>query len=732
MIGVDKETVALKLRVRPLSEVVARDSSSSSTSSSPSNTSPSSSSSSPYDLETAWLWICWKPGAARACLGPEPPRGSPADGFASTARLREELRGRVLTSVAMRRRWERVLVLAFSRGSGNSSWNSTDAKGGGERGLYGDEVEEDDPYAAAAAADRKNKKRTKTGAAEKKKKTEPSGGNDDDASSSDSDGGGPAAPDRLLFLEAMGRRSNMVLTEVRQAFPTAGSARFALAAAEAAALNEQGRQKRVRAASKAARVELPEGSTKKEQKAAARAAIAEADKVFVASVPASFLPLPPGKEFLPDRKKLPPIPRPVPIPPFYESSPAAAAAAASYPPSKVGEAASLGISGASASSALSTGGGGGGGGPSSSSSSSAFSVPQLIPSASAAKPGRVLALGRSVPLSASRARPLIVGGQYRSPPRLATSEGGRLEPGMSETREVWRSNVLGAAEALREQKKEHQEQLAAAKLALAAKRAKAAAAEAAAAEGSDPDSDGSESKLEVQLEGEEAPPPPPPVPTPGSGVIVSTAVALVAAYSGVSPSLAQELCWAAGIRGNGAYVHGPDDDVERVLLFSSEGDADAADAACRRLHAVWRNWLCAVAEARFAPGRAHDGAPSVLGGGVLLEESKGDFAAPSAPCDIGALLAAAGGVDLALRESLAVSFLFVFFFLIIHSLFSFYLFAVRQRCSVKLIKYTTTRKLIASGLGKKLIFTLRLPFFFFSLLSFQSTPLHLLTTPRGP
>ena len=160
VVGVDEATVALKLRVKPLAEVVPGLNSSSSNSSS----CPSSSSSSPYELETAWLWVCWKAGAARACLGPEPPRGSPADGFASTARLREELRGRVLSSAALRRRWERVLVLAFSsRRSEAAAGADARAGGGEERGTYGDEGqygEEDDPYSPRDAA-AKNKNDTK-------------------------------------------------------------------------------------------------------------------------------------------------------------------------------------------------------------------------------------------------------------------------------------------------------------------------------------------------------------------------------------------------------------------------------------------------------------------------------------------------------------------------------------------------------------------------------------------
>ena len=662
VVGVDEATVALKLRVRPLSEVLRsekKSSSSSAPSASANDNNASSSSSS--SLETAWLWICWKPGAARACLGPQPPRGSPADGFASTSRLREELRGRVLSSVALRRRWERVLALAFSsRDDDDESDKGRAASGkggggGGERGLYGDEG--DDPYAAVAEE-------------QQQKKAAAGGGG---VGSGSNDNSGLAAPDRLLFLEVMGRRSNMVLTDVfsgsasraAAGFAPAkggGAAEFALAAAEAAAVNDQARrqllakerQKQKRLAAAAAKGKAG-GSTKRGKRGAANAAAAaaaeaeaEAEAAAAAAAleqgggPTSFLPLPPGVK-LPDPSKLPPLPQTVRIPSYYATSPAAAAAAASYPPSSGGEGASLGISGDAAAAFSSSSGGGGGDDASSllpaaqGGGGALFSVPRLIPPAAAAKPGKILALGRGVPRSASQSRPLAVGGRYSPPPGLLTgSGGGRLEPGMSETREVWRSNVLGAAAALRAQRREYLERGAEMEAARAARAAAWRAARAAESSSSSPNNgDGESSGLEVQLEGEELPPapPPPPAPTPApAAIVVTPAAALVHAYGGVSPSLAQELCWAAGIRNNGGGSEGgsgvggssdtcsPADDVEEALSEADWG----------RLHSVWRNWLCAVADARFAPGTAHDGAPSVLGGGVLLEGTSGEFAAPAA------------------------------------------------------------------------------------------------------
>jgi hypothetical protein len=646
VVGVDEETVALKLRVRPLAEVVAAISS-------PSNASPSSGApppSSPDDLETAWLWVCWKPGVARACLGPEPPRGSPADGFASTSRLREELRGRVLSSVALRSRWERVLVLAFSSRNGGGGESSADAAGGGgDRGTYGDEQDEEgegegDPYGPRDGS-----------AAESGTEAGDGGGSGGVSGVGVSGVGGLPAPDRLLFLEAMGRRSNMVLTDVstRGTAPKKGIRDFALAATEAARANEEvARKQAKREAKEAKKAEKGKagGSTKRGKRGAANAAAQAAAAALAAAEEGENVGV--GR----NGEKLPPAPEPVRIPSFYTSSPAEAAAAASYPPSSKAEAASLGISGDAAASAFSPegggerGGGGGGGG------GGAFSLPRLIPPAAAAAPGTILALGRSVPPSASRRRALAVGGRYRPPPGLLSGGGGggRLEPGMSETLEVWRSNVLGAAAALRALRRGELEAEAAEKAAKEAAREAAKERAAEAAEGSTSDAGaGDVSTLEVQLEGDEAPPPPPRPPPPPVAV-VSTAAALVQAYAGVSPSLAQELCWAAGIRGNGGGAGGRNDPADDVEAALSRPDWE-------RLHAVWRNWLCAVATARFAPGVAHDGAPSVLGGGVLLETGEGsDFAAPSAPCDLEALLAAAGAIGASLRESLAVSF-FCFF-----------------------------------------------------------------------
>ena len=704
VVGVDDFTVAVKLRVRPLLEIVLKSSTTSSSSS-------SSSSSSPYDLETAWLWVCWKPGAARACLGPEPPRGSPADGFASTARLREELRGRVLSSVALRQRWERVLVLAFSSRNNDEA----NAKGGeGARGSYGDEGHgEDDPYSPRSAASRRTK--SSAAAANRQLSAAVRGGGGGREKNADGD---DEAPDRLLFLEVMGRRSNMILTDVERFVPTRGNAEFALVAAEAAALNELARRSGLRAsgrksllkerqkaaaavaaAAAAAAKGKAGGSTKRGKRGAANAAAAaeaaaaaltaaeegeeQEGNAGAAAAATDALPLPlPSRIKPPSLKNLPPLPHPIRIPSFYAASPAAAAAAASYPPTSEGEAASLGISGDATSAFSSSSSSSSSGGDASPARSRAtwmespFSVPRLSPPASTARTGKILALGRSVPRSASQSRPLAVGGKYFPPPGLLSSGGGRLEPGMSETREVWRSNVLGAAAAARARTQEYLE-----------RKSKEEAAEAAARRrrrrrsGASPDDDGSDgdgdsdgggggggnNKLELELEGEQGekggdgsgggdggdatealPPPPPPPPV----AVVNVVSALVNAYGGVSPALAHELCWAAGIPGNGGGQD-PADDVEGLL----------SEADWKRLHAVWRNWLCAVADARFAPGEGPDGAPSVLGGGVLLLESRGDFAAPSEPCDVPSLLAAARKVDLALRESLVVSFyLFIIYF----------------------------------------------------------------------
>jgi predicted ribosome quality control (RQC) complex YloA/Tae2 family protein len=64
-------------------------------------------------LRHGWLHLSWHPTAARACVGPPPPRGAASEAFSFAEAAAAQLRGLVLTGAALPAAWERVAQLSF-------------------------------------------------------------------------------------------------------------------------------------------------------------------------------------------------------------------------------------------------------------------------------------------------------------------------------------------------------------------------------------------------------------------------------------------------------------------------------------------------------------------------------------------------------------------------------------------------------------------------------------------
>ncbi|GBF97380.1 hypothetical protein Rsub_11027 [Raphidocelis subcapitata] len=64
-------------------------------------------------LRQGWLHLSWHPTAARACVGPAPPRGAASEAFSFVEVAGAQLRGLVLTGAALPAAWERVAQLSF-------------------------------------------------------------------------------------------------------------------------------------------------------------------------------------------------------------------------------------------------------------------------------------------------------------------------------------------------------------------------------------------------------------------------------------------------------------------------------------------------------------------------------------------------------------------------------------------------------------------------------------------